>query len=67
MSMIQKLFQQTQLAEVAYTNFIDTNGNLITDTDFIKTALKNEGMSDTQAMIFLDEINGWRVVAQMTR
>ena len=45
MSTIQNLFQQAQLAEAAYANFLDPS------TSYFQ-ALENEGMSTTQATDF---------------
>lgn len=52
MSTIQDLFQQAQLAEAAYANFLDP----------LKTklqALKDNGFSDAQATDFLKSQNSW--------
>ncbi|MEW5967523.1 MAG: hypothetical protein AB1720_11130 [Pseudomonadota bacterium] len=59
MSTIQDLFQQAQLAEAAYANFLDTSGNLITTNAGVSTALQNDGMSEQQAAEF---VKHWRVV-----
>lgn len=63
MNTIQDLFQQAQLAEAAYANFRDSEGNLIIDVDGVKTALRNEGMSTAQATALANE---WSVVDQYT-
>lgn len=62
MSSIQDLFQQAQLAEAAYANFIDPlTGLPYTTTNGIKDALITEGMRDAQAAAFVAQ---WRVVSQ---
>ena len=61
MSTIQDLFQQAQLAEAAYANFINSAGNLTADVDSVKTALQNEGMSITQATDFT---NRYQLISQ---
>lgn len=53
------LFDQAQLAEAAYAEFIDSGGNLITSIAGVKNALKTEGMTESQAAIFVTQ---WRVV-----
>jgi hypothetical protein len=63
MSSIQNLFQQAQLSEAAYANFVDSAGNLLTNPDDIKAALQDAGnnmrFSSTQATAFVSQ---WRVV-----
>lgn len=54
MSTIQNVFQQAQLAEAAYANFLDPN------ISYLK-ALTNGGMSPVQATAFLAD---WSVVSQ---
>lgn len=69
MSTITDLFQQSQLAEAAYANFIDDSGNLLTTTDGVRKALIDSGFSkgpdgqSTQATVFVAE---WQVVDQYT-
>lgn len=64
MSTIQNLFQQAQLAEVAYANFWDsTLSQTITADAKVKAALITEGMSDSQATAFVTD---WSVVDQYT-
>ncbi len=54
MNTIQELFQQAQLAEAAYANFLDPTKTRL-------QALQDEGMSTAQANAFLAR---WRVVDQ---
>jgi hypothetical protein len=60
MSTIQDLFQQSQLAEAAYANFVN-GGGLIATGDELKTALIAEGFSESQAADF---VTHWQVVSQ---
>jgi hypothetical protein len=60
MNMVTDLFQQAQLAEAAYANFIGSDGSLVTDDDSIKTALMASGISPTQATNFVSQ---WKVLA----
>ena len=53
------MFEQAQLAEAAYTNFISIGGSLITDDAGVIAALRNEDMSQSQAAEFVLD---WRVV-----
>ena len=62
MSTIQDIYQQAQLAEAAYANFVIGSG-LIATRDELKTALEAEGMSTAQATEF---ITHWKVVDQYT-
>ena len=62
MSTIQDLFQQTQLSEAAYADFMDENGNLLTDDNDVIDALEVNGMSQSQAVNFVDR---WRVETQI--
>ena len=60
MSMNQDLFQQAQLAEAAYAILWNSDTNsAITDTEIVKVALRNEGMSLAQATDFVAH---WQVV-----
>ena len=63
MSSIHNLFQQAELSEAAYANFVDSAGNLLTNPDDIKAALQDAGnnmrFSSTQATAFVSQ---WRVV-----
>jgi hypothetical protein len=65
MSTIQDLFQQAQLAEAAYANFLNSAGDLLTNPDDIKAALRdtsnNMSFSAIQATEFVKQ---WRVVDQ---
>ena len=56
MSTIQDLFQQAQLAEAAYADFLNPNIS-------VRQALQNEGMSASQAADFLTR---WQVVSQFS-
>lgn len=56
MSAIQDLFQQAQLAEAAYADFSNPNVS-------VEQALRNEGMSATQATAF---VSNWRVISQFS-
>ncbi|MEO8629365.1 MAG: hypothetical protein ABI612_14875 [Betaproteobacteria bacterium] len=61
MNAIEYVFQQAELAEAAYANFIGIDGTVVTvESDEIK-ALTDEGMSESQATSFVDK---WRVVDQ---
>jgi len=61
---IQEQFEQTQLAEAAYSTFTDPKtGVLYTNTADIQTALEEDGFSATQASEF---VNNWSVVDQYT-
>ncbi len=63
MSTIENLFQQAQLAEAAYANFVNSAGTLQTDVDSVKTALTTgDGkFSTAQATAFITD---WSVVSQ---
>jgi len=62
MTTTQNLFQQTQLAEAAYANLWDSTLNQpITANDRVITALKAEGMSESQASAFVQH---WEVIDQ---
>lgn len=69
MNTITSLFQQAQLAEAAYANFIDNTGSLITTDAGVKAALIASGFSSdpnnttqsAQATAFLTH---WQVVDQ---
>ena len=63
MSTIQELYQQAQLAEAAYANFIAANGGVITNNDAVIRALQDGGFSAAQAAAFVSQ---WRVVNQYT-
>lgn len=73
MSTIQELFQQGQLSEAAYANFIDPlTGLVFVDPAKIKAALiassfsvdlNNDPTISAQAAAFLEN---WRVVSQFT-
>jgi hypothetical protein len=68
---ITSLFQQAQLAEAAYANFLDTSGNLLTTDALIKAALVASGFSSdpnnpTQSAQATAFINEWEVVDQYT-
>jgi len=43
MSTIQSLFQQVQLAEAAYANFLSGSGTLLTSEIDVKAALRDQG------------------------
>jgi len=70
MNTIQDLFQQAQLAEASYANFLDNSGNLLTNTNDVKAALIAEGFSkdpndptqSAQATAFVAQ---WTVVNQL--
>lgn len=69
MNTITSLFQQAQLAEAAYANFIDNAGNLITTDAGVKTALIASGFSidlnnPTQSAQAAALANEWSVVDQ---
>jgi len=69
MSTIEELSQQTQLAEAAYANFIDSTGNLITTDAGITGALIASGFSTNasgQSSQAVDFIAHWEVVDQFT-
>lgn len=63
MSTTQKLFDQAQLAEAAYGEFLGDHGELLSSSDAVKAALQVEGMSTTQATAFITD---WQVVDQYT-
>ncbi|TXT27367.1 MAG: Hemolysin-type calcium-binding domain-containing protein, partial [Gallionellaceae bacterium] len=71
MSTIRDLFQQAQLAEAAYANFLNNTGVLLTNTSDIQNALIASGFSGTQGnppqsaqgAAFLTQ---WEVVDQYT-
>ena len=63
MNTIQELYQQAQLSEAAYATFLDSAGNLLTNSEDIKTALIASKFSATQASDFVTQ---WRVVHQYT-
>lgn len=72
MSTIQELFQQAQLSEAAYANFIDPQiSDVFVDSERIKNALIDSGFSknandptqSAQATAFLQS---WRVVSQFS-
>ena len=72
MSTIQELFQQAQLSEAAYANFIDPQaGNVFVDPVDIKIALIASGFSKdtnapTQSAQAAAFIQNWRVVSQFS-
>jgi hypothetical protein len=61
MSEIGNLFEQAQLAEAAYANFVDNAGRLLTNRTLIENALKTGGssFSPAQATAFVDK---WDVI-----
>ncbi len=64
MSAIDNLFQQAQLAEAAYANFINpTTGNIFITQVGISGALVASDFSLTQAASFLQN---WRVISQFS-
>ena len=63
MSIVTSLFDQAQLAEAAYADFLNSAGNLITSATLIQDALKAKGFSTKQATDFADH---WQVVSQYT-
>lgn len=71
MSTVQDLFQEAQIAEASYANFLDTAGNLLTDSRDIQNTLVASGFSSnpidptqsTQATAFLQN---WRPVSQFS-
>ncbi|MBC7756932.1 MAG: hypothetical protein H7Z20_09915 [Bdellovibrio sp.] len=65
MSIVTSLFDQAQLSEAAYANFLNSAGNLLTDVDSVKTALTTgDGkFSPAQATYFVAH---WQVVSQYT-
>lgn len=70
MSAIENLFQQAQLAEAAYANFINPDTGIIYNTDAgIQVALVASGFSSdpnnpTQSAQATDFVASWRVVGQ---
>jgi VCBS repeat-containing protein len=73
MNTIQNLFQQAQLAEAAYANFINpVTGNVYSDNDSLTAALIAEGFGkdknsniQTQSTQAADFLANWRVVDQL--
>ena len=61
MSTVTSLFDQAQLAEAAYANFLDNSGNLLTNINDIKAALIAKDFSPIQATDF---VTHWRVINQ---
>ena len=61
METITSVFEQAELAEAAYANFIDGSGNLIIDKDKIITALRDYSFSAVQASDFLTH---WKIIDQ---
>ncbi len=61
MSAIASLFEQAQLAESAYGNFLDAAGNLIATSGQLETALTtgDSKFSDSQAASF---VKNWEVI-----
>ncbi len=66
MSTIQALFQQVQLAEAAYANFLSESGALLNSEIDVKAALRDQGnnmdFSDAQATAFVAD---WQVVGHI--
>ncbi|MFY9327445.1 MAG: hypothetical protein WAO76_05420 [Georgfuchsia sp.] len=70
MNTITELFQQAQLAEASYANFVDANGNLITTDAGVTGALiaasfsqdHDDPTQSTQATAFVAE---WDVLSQL--
>jgi hypothetical protein len=62
MSTTQNLFEQAQLAEAAYANFIGANGSLITNNDAVILALRAQDFSESQATEF---VKHWKVVSHI--
>ena len=63
MNITTSLFDQAQLAEAAYANFIDAGGNVITNNADVIAALQAKKFSEAQATDFTDH---WQVVSQYT-
>jgi hypothetical protein len=63
MSTITSLFQQAQLAEAAYADFLDDAGFLITTDAQYKSSLRANGFSQAQANEFTTH---WKLVDQYT-
>lgn len=65
MSTIENLFQQAQLAEAAYANFVNSAGTLQTDVDSVKTALTtgDGAFYVAQAAAFVAD---WSVISQQS-
>ncbi len=62
MTATQNFFQQAQLAEAAYANFVAVGGGIITDRDGVIGALQIEGFSESQATAF---VNDWEVIGHI--
>jgi Ca2+-binding RTX toxin-like protein len=63
MSTIPDLFQQAQLSEAAYANFIDSAGNLLTTDADVIAALRGRDFGESQAIAF---VQSWRIVSQFS-
>ena len=63
MNITTSLFDQAQLAEAAYANFIDANGNMITNNAGVRAALESKAFSPAQASAFVTD---WQVIRQYT-
>ena len=71
MSITTSLFDQTQLAEAAYANFLDNSRNLLTNINDIKAVLIAKGFSKdpnnpTQSTQASDFVAQWQIVSQYT-
>ncbi len=70
MSSIQELFQQAQLSEAAYANFLNSSGNLLENEDDIKVALIASGFSKdsnnpTQSAQATAFVADWEVISHI--